>query len=92
LRKVPDVDEASRISISNIKLVQAIKWVVGYDLETSFNYYIGLIIDSKPDDPPNITRKIKLVTRDIERAAEAEYEEKNIGKSEKDKDDEKLFK
>jgi hypothetical protein len=59
LRKVQDIDDGSRISISNIKLVQAIKWVVSYDLETSFNYYIGLIIDLKPEDPPNIIRKIK---------------------------------
>ena len=59
MRKVPDVDEGSRISLTNIKLVQAIKWVVSYDLETSFNYYIGLIVDLKPEDPPNIVRKIK---------------------------------
>lgn len=59
MRKVQDIDDGSRISISNIKLVQAIKWVVSYDLETSFNYYIGLIIDLKPEDPPNIIRKIK---------------------------------
>ena len=59
MRKVQDIDDGSRISISNIKLVQAIKWVVSYDLETSFNYYIGMIVDLKPEDPPNIIRKIK---------------------------------
>ena len=59
MRKVQDIDDGSRISISNIKLVQAIKWVVSYDLETSFNYYIGMIVDLKPEDPPNIVRKIK---------------------------------
>ena len=68
------------------------KWVVQYDLEHSYNFFKGLIVDAEPQDTPEKTRKLKQVTREIERSAEAEYEDKNIGNTEKDKDDERRFK
>ena len=66
--------------------------MVQYDLEHSYNFFKGLIIDPEPQDTPDKTRKLKQITREVERIAEAEYDEKNMGKTEKDKDDERRFK
>jgi len=68
------------------------KWVVYYDIDHSYNYFNGLVIDQKPNDTPDIVRKLRQVNREIERSSEVEYEEKNAGKTEKDKDDERKFK
>ena len=92
LRKVPGLDETMRLQIGDLKFVQILKWVVQYDLEHSYNYYIGLVIDSSPQDPPDVQRKLKQVRKDVERVAETEYDETNAGKTEKDKDDERRFK
>lgn len=68
------------------------KWVLLYDLQHSFNFYIGLIVEPTTADSPEVTRKMKQVTREIERAGEGEYDAMNAGKTEKDKDDERRFK
>ena len=39
-----------------------------------------------------MSRKLRQVTREVERACEAEYDENNVGKTEKDKDDERKLK
>ena len=41
LRKVPGLDETMCLQIGDLKFVQIMKWVVQYDLEHSYNYYIG---------------------------------------------------
>lgn len=92
LRKVQGLDESNRLSCSDIKFIQIMKWVMLYDLQHSFNFYIGLIIEPTAADSPEITRKMKQVTREIERAGEAEYDAINAGRTEKDKDDERRFK
>jgi hypothetical protein len=57
-----------------------------------FNYYVGFVIESQQNDPPEHTRKRKQVMREIERAAENEYDFMYSGKTEKDIDDERRFK
>jgi len=68
------------------------KWVVLYDIENSFHYYNGLIKEPTSDETPEAVRKIRQVNREVERVSEAEYEDKNAGKTEKDKEDERKFK
>lgn len=68
------------------------KWIVQFDLEHSFNYFLGLVIDAGSQDPPDVVRKLKQVKKEVDRVAEQEYDEKNAGKTEKDKDDERRFK
>lgn len=68
------------------------KWVVQYDVEHSYNYFIGLMVEPSELDSPERTRKLKQTRREIERVAESEYDEINAGKTEKDKEDEKRFK
>jgi len=45
LRKVPGIDESGRLSVSDIKFNQVMKWVVLYDLNNSFHYFTGLVND-----------------------------------------------
>jgi hypothetical protein len=68
------------------------KWVVFYDLDHAYNYYNGLVIEAKPNDTPDVIRKLRQVNREIEKASEQDYEDRNAGKTEKDKDDERKFK
>ena len=56
------------------------------------HFYIGLIVEPTTADSPEVTRKMKQVTREIEKAGEAEYDAMNAGRTEKDKDDERRFK
>lgn len=92
LRKVPTLDDSHRLSVSDIKFAQILKWVVYYDLDHSYNYFNGLVIDGTPQDTPEVQRKLRQVNREVERASEAEYDDKNYGKTEKDKEDERKFK
>jgi hypothetical protein len=92
LRKVAGLDETMRLNIGDIKFVQIMKWVVQFDLEHSYNYFLGLVIDAGSQDPPDVVRKLKQVKKEVDRVAEQEYDEKNAGKTEKDKDDERRFK
>jgi len=48
--------------------------------------------DINPTDTPEVMRKLRQVNREIERASETEYDEKNAGKTEKDKEEDRKFK
>ena len=92
LRKVQGLDDAHRLSVNEIKFQQVMKWVILYDLDNSFHYYNGLVNDINPTDTPEVMRKLRQVNREIERASETEYDEKNAGKTEKDKEEDRKFK
>jgi hypothetical protein len=59
LRKVPGMDESYRLNLNDIKFVQIMKYVVQYDLEHGYNFYVGLIVDPSIQDSPEISRKKK---------------------------------
>jgi hypothetical protein len=61
-----------------------------YDIEHCFNFYTGLVAEYRGQDP-DVIRKLKQVTREVEKAAEAEYDSLNSKKSEQDKADELKF-
>jgi hypothetical protein len=92
LRKVPGPDEGHRLPVNDVKLNQVMQWVVLYDLENSFHHYAGLVNDAQPDDTPEVERKLRQVHREITRASEAEYEDKNATATDKDKVDARKFK
>ena len=68
------------------------KWVVQYDLDNGHHYYTGCVQESAPGDPPEKQRKVMQVVREVKRISQSEYEEMNMGKTEKDRDDERKFK
>ena len=86
------MDEFQSLNVNDIKFQQIMKWVVQYDLEHGYNFYVGLINSLNPMDPPDISRKLRQVVREVDRVAVDEYDKKNLGKTEKDKDDERRFK
>jgi hypothetical protein len=59
LRKVPGLDEANRLSISDIKFIQIMKWVVLYDFSHCFNYYVGFVVEPLSTDSPEHVKKRK---------------------------------
>ena len=72
--------------------MQIFRWVIEYDIEHSYNFYLGLIVPAKETDPPDVVRKTKQVKRDINRLGEQEYDLLNEGKTQKEKEDERRFK
>jgi hypothetical protein len=96
LRKIPTLDERHRLPVSDVKFNQVMKWVVLYDLEHSFLHYAGLVMDANQEDTPEVQRKLRQVHREIARASEAEYDDRNapggVPKTEKDKEDDRKFK
>ena len=69
LRKVPGVNDSHRLSITDIKFNQVMRWVALYDLERSFNHYPGLVIENTVMDTSEVARKLRQVNREVEKAA-----------------------
>jgi hypothetical protein len=59
LRKVPGMDDSYRLNLNDIKFVQIMKYVVQYDFEHGYNFYVGLIVDPSIQDSPEMSRKKK---------------------------------
>lgn len=70
LRKVPGLDETMRLNIGDLKFVQIMKWVVQFDLEHSYNYFLGLVVEAGAQDTPEVVRKLKQVKKEVDRVAE----------------------
>ena len=66
LRKVPALDDSHRLSVSDIKFAQILKWVVYYDLDHSYNYFNGLVIDGTPQDTPEIQEVVQFTVEETE--------------------------
>lgn len=45
MRKVQGLDSHLRIDINNPKFAQIMKYIIWWDLEYSYQYYTGLVID-----------------------------------------------
>jgi hypothetical protein len=81
LRKVEGLSPSHRLRMDQLKLVQIFRWVIEYDIEHSYNFYLGLIMPAKETDPPDVVRKTKQVKRDINRIGEQEYDLLDEGKT-----------
>lgn len=92
LRKVPGLDDTHRLSVTDQKFALVMEYVVLYDIDHSYIYYNGLVKDPAPQDTPEMTRKLRQVNREIEKASEAEYLLKNEGKTEEEIEEAKRLK
>lgn len=51
LKKVNGLENNQRLNIQDSKLINMLNYVVKFDLEQSFMYFMGLIITPQPGDP-----------------------------------------
>ena len=92
LKKLQGLDPSQRLSLHEQKFVHVLRYVVAQDLEEGFNYFEGLVIEKNEDTPEEVAAGIGAVTANIRKEIQKAEEERALGKSAEERENERAQK